>query len=88
MVHANVGSSGRAREILERIRTGQDGYVAPGNIAAIYYNLGDMERGYEWMKKAKDERDPTIPWSSMLPIFGAARKDPRFVEMLKELKLP
>lgn len=88
MVHANVGSSVRAREILERIQTGLDGYVAPANIAAIYYNLGDRERGYEWMKRAREERDPTIPWSSMWPIFDAARKDLRFVEMLKELKLP
>jgi hypothetical protein len=40
------------------------------------------------MKKAREERDPTIPWFNRWPILGAARKDPRFVKMLQELKLP
>ena len=88
LVHASVGSAGRAREILGMILSQKGGYVAPGIIAAIYYNLGDMEKGYEWMKGARDEKDPTIPWAALWPIFGAARKDPRFVEMLRELKLP
>ena len=87
MVHASVGSYARAREILEKILAAKEVYVAPAFISAIYYNLGDVERGHEWMKKARDERDPTIPWSSLWPIFGAARKDPRFVSMLHQLKL-
>jgi tetratricopeptide (TPR) repeat protein len=88
MVHASVGSYARAREILEKILAAKEVYVAPALISAIYYNLGDLERGHEWMKKARDERDPTIPWLNRWPILGAARKDSRFVNLLQELKLP
>lgn len=88
LVHASVGATGRAREILGRILAQKESYVAPSFIGVVYYALGDMDKGYEWMKKAKEEHDPIIPWASLWPIFGAARKDPRYVEMLRELKLP
>ena len=88
MVHANVGEPWRAREILDKLLAAKVGYVAPALVSGIYYNLGDLDRGFEWMEKARKEHDPTIPWETLWPIFGAARKDPRFVAMLKETGLP
>jgi len=88
MIHANVGDPWRAREILDKILGAKEGYVAPGLIGGIYYNLGDLDSGYEWVKKSREQHDPTIPWEALWPIFAPARKDPRFVAMLKELGLP
>jgi len=89
MVHATVGSASRTREILANVLSGKyEGYVAPAEIAGVYYCLGDSEKGYEWMKKALAERDPTLPWTCTWPIMSPAKKDPRFVEMLEQLGLP
>ena len=89
MVHATVGSRERANEILSAFLAGRyEGYAAPGLVAAVYYSLGDMDKGYEWTKKEIAERDPTLPWTNTWPIMDDAKKDPRFVETLRKLGLP
>ena len=89
MVHATVGSRERANEILSNFLAGRyEGYAAPGLVAGVYYSLGDRDKGYEWTKKEVAERDPTLPWTNTWPIMDDAKKDPRFVEILRELGLP
>jgi adenylate cyclase len=89
VIHANVGSTGKARELLENLIAGKyKGYAAPGLIGAVYYQLGDRAKGYEWTSKGRDERDPTIPWYNNWPVMKVMREDPRFAAMLRELKLP
>jgi TolB-like protein/Tfp pilus assembly protein PilF len=89
VVHARVGSTEKAKDILENLQAGRyKGYLSPYFTSAIYYSLGEQDKGYEWMKRAYDDRDPSIPFFNKWPILEAQRKDPRFVEMLHQLKLP
>jgi TolB-like protein/Tfp pilus assembly protein PilF len=88
-VHGSVGSTGKVREILANIQAGKyTGYVSPFTIGAIYYMLGDQDKGYEWVKKAYDERDPGLVWYNKWPILGVMREDERFVQLLHKMKLP
>ena len=88
IVHGWVGS-GKARELLENLLAGKyKGYASPGWISHIYYSLGDRDKGYEWAMRSHDERDPTIPWSNKWPILARSREDPRFAEMLRQMRLP
>ncbi len=89
IVHASTGSRATAEAILERILSGEyEGYSAPQLTGAIYYCLGDKDKGFEWMKRALEARDPGIPWFNKWPILSVQRQDPRFVQMLHDLRLP
>jgi len=89
LVYASVGRAGEARRLLENVLNGKyKGYAAPYEIGSVYYLLGDLDRGFEWMRKAYDERDSSIPYYNKWPILEANRKDPRFLDMLRRLKLP
>ena len=89
VVYASVGSTEKARQILERLLAGKyRGFATPAWIAAIYYCLGDQDKGYEWMVKAYESRDPSIPWYNKWPILDVERRDPRFVKMLHKMRLP
>jgi len=89
VVYASVGSREKARKILDDLLAGKyKGFATPAWIGAIYYCLGDPDNGYEWMVKAYESRDPSIPWYNKWPILDVERKDPRFVKMLRQMKLP
>jgi adenylate cyclase len=89
VVHASVGSVDKSREILGNILAGKySGYASPGWIGAVYYALGERDKGYEWMQRSHYERDPTLPWFNKWPILAVQREDPRFVELLRRMKLP
>ena len=89
LVHAYVGSTATAKEILEKLVGDKyDGYASPGLKGAIYYAVGERDEGYKWVRWAHAERDPSLPWFNKWPILERMREDPRFVEMLHEMKLP
>jgi adenylate cyclase len=88
MVLAYLGSGEEARRILEDLVAGKyKGYASPGTVGAIYYLLGDKEKGYDWMHRAYEEHDATLPMENRWPILDVTREDPRFVELLRRLKL-
>jgi adenylate cyclase len=88
MVLAYLGLEEQARRILEGMMVGKyNGYASPGNIGELHYMLGDKEKGYEWMQRAYDEHDATLPMQNRWPILGVVREDPRFVELLHHMKL-
>ena len=88
MVLAYLGSGEETLRILEGLVAGKyKGYASPGSIGAIYYLLGDKEKGYDWMHRACEEHDATLPMENRWPILDVTREDPRFVELLRRLKL-
>jgi TolB-like protein/Flp pilus assembly protein TadD len=89
LVYAATGYNQEAEGILENILNGKyRGYAAPYLVGSIYYRLGDLDKGYRWIRRAYEERDTSIPYFNSWPILEANRKDPKFVEMLRQLKLP
>ena len=89
VIYASVGETEKARAILDKLLAGKyKGFATPAWIAAIYYLLGDQDKGYEWIVRAYEGRDPSIPWYNKWPILEVERKDPRFVAMLRKMKLP
>lgn len=89
LVYAVAGRADECRRILSDILASKyPGFAAPGSIAAVYYALGDQAKGYDWVTKAVNERDPSLPWFNNWPIVAAMRKDPRYLEILRKLKLP
>ncbi len=57
-------------------------------VSAYYLRAGDSERAMEWLERAYEGRDPTMPYISIAPINDPLRKDPRFQNLLRRMKLP
>jgi TolB-like protein len=62
------------------------GYVDPYAIAVVYAGLGDVDRTFEWLEQAFEER---ATWLTLFvkcdPRFDALRSDPRFGDLLRRM---
>jgi tetratricopeptide (TPR) repeat protein len=56
------------------------------SIAQVYIGLGEKDRAFEWLDRAIDQRDldVTLQWDSP---YESLRADPRFVNLLRKMKL-
>lgn len=62
-------------------------FVIPFDIATWYAYAGDDDRVMEWLERGYAIRDPSLPFVG-LPDFDGVRKDPRFRDLLRRMKLP
>ncbi len=57
-------------------------------MARIHAALGEKKEAFEWLSKACDERDPLVVWLKVDPTLDSLRSDPRFTQMLEDMRLP
>ena len=62
-------------------------FVLPWQVASWYAFAGDRDRCLEWLERAYVDRDPNLPYM-WLPRFDFVRSDPRFRDLMKQMKLP
>lgn len=55
-------------------------------LGMMYSNLGDFDRAFERLEHAK--KHAFYPWIRVLTVNEEFRKDPRFLELIRELNLP
>jgi serine/threonine protein kinase/Flp pilus assembly protein TadD len=56
-------------------------------IAAVYTFHGDVDRAFEWLERAWQQRDPGLPFMKCEPLFGRLHSDPRWVNYLRKVRL-
>ncbi|HEU4384224.1 MAG TPA: protein kinase [Anaeromyxobacteraceae bacterium] len=64
------------------------GYGAQYQIAQVYAWRGDADRAFEWLERARRERDPGICYVKFDPILRKIRGDPRYPVLLRKMNLP
>ena len=82
-----AGKKDEARRILDDLlKRSRNESVAALSIAEVYIGLGDKDRAFEWLEKAIDQRDLnlTLKWDSL---YDPLRSDPRYLRMLRRMKL-
>jgi hypothetical protein len=62
-------------------------YVPPSSFASIYFGLGEIDRGFDWLEKAVDERDGLIVHIHVDPGYDPLRSHPRFQALLRKMNL-
>jgi eukaryotic-like serine/threonine-protein kinase len=62
--------------------------VAPIGVAGLYLKAGEVDASIEWLKKSFDAHDPNIPYLGVHPNYDLVRRDPRFQDLIRQLKLP
>ncbi len=85
---AVAGRTAEARKLLadwhERARKG---YVAPYDFAVVYTGLDDRNAAFEWLEKARTEKDSRLVTIKVHPRFKKLRGDPRFAQLLQRMGL-
>ncbi len=83
-------SFGRKREadstLAAYIKEYQDG--AAYQVADIYAFRGETDKAFEWLERAYIQRDGGLTDLKVDPLVKNIRKDPRYKEFLKKMKLP
>lgn len=86
--YARTGRVSEARKILRELqKLARIRYVAPSSFAKVYFGLGNNDRGFEFLEKAVEDRDPTIIHIAPDPFFDFIRPDPRFRKLLGKMNL-
>jgi serine/threonine-protein kinase len=87
--YALAGMEDEARNMLSQlIDQEKQEYVLPSIIAKIYIGLGDLDRAFEWLNKAEEERDCFILLMEVQPEYERIRSDPRYGSLLEKVGLP
>ncbi len=82
-----LGQRERARELLAELEAMARGMaVPPAAFAMAYLGLGD-DRVFEWFRRAIAARDPVVILLPSMPLYDSLRGDPRFLELLAEMRL-
>jgi len=59
----------------------------PFPMASLYLSLGDKDKAFAWLEKALQQRDTHMVSIKVDGSLDSLRNDPRFVELLKRMKL-
>jgi len=62
-------------------------YVSPANIGFHFASIGETDSAMVWLDKAYNERAYPIEFAAVTPYCEPLRDDPRFIDLLKRLKL-
>jgi TolB-like protein/tetratricopeptide (TPR) repeat protein len=85
---AQSGDVAEARAILAQLHAvAEQTYIPASCFAWIHLGLGELEKCFEWMNRAVDERDPMMTPIRSYPFFDPIRADPRFAALLRKMNL-
>ena len=86
--YAATGDRTRAKAMLEELnRMASQRYVSPVAEAYIYIGLGDRERALERLEQAYQTGSSMLFFLKVDHIYDPLRSDPRFIELLKKVRL-
>jgi tetratricopeptide (TPR) repeat protein len=86
--YAKSGRVDEAHAVLERLdELANSRYVAPLERAYVYAGLGDLDKSFEWLEKAYDERASNLLFARVLPIRKDIEHDPRFSDLMRRMGL-
>jgi len=85
---AKSGDRSGAQKILADLHAASTQvYILPTTFAWIHLGLGEIDEAYLWLERAIEERDPIIIPIKTLPFLDPLRTDPRFVGLLRTMRL-
>jgi len=86
--YGRAGRTSEARKLLRELHDlSRTRYVAPSSFAQVHFGLGSNDVGFEFLKKAAEDRDGTIIHIAVDPFYDFIRPDPRYSGLLRKMNL-
>ena len=86
--YAGAGKLEEAKGILEELKArSQKQFVSPFRMAVIYVAMGDLDKAFELVNKAYEERDENLIFAKPDPSLAPLHSDPRYAALLKKMGL-
>lgn len=88
--YALAGKRPEAEESLTKLQSIEQQFISAYSFVLIYLGLGDLDKTFECLEKAFEERSGFLPFLKVEPMFDAVRFDLRFQDLLhliKQLKI-
>jgi serine/threonine-protein kinase len=87
-VNGLAGRTAEAKKLLAAIRArDSQAYASPIWSALAHLGLGEIDRAFEWLDRALQERDGSLILVTASPEFDPLRGDPRFPALLDRMGL-
>jgi hypothetical protein len=84
-----VGQTGEARRLVQILEHSPPGiWLDPAVMGSADGALGDIDRAIAWYDKGMEERAPTMIYMKVGVQWDAARADPRFQALLRQMNFP
>ncbi len=85
---AMSGKSKEAQQILQELKgLSEKRYVSPFELASVHFALGQRDVGFEWLKKAFQDRCFELISINVDPRFDSIKSDPRFTPLHGQMGL-
>jgi len=85
---AMSGKHKEAQHILKEMQSlSEKRYVSPFELASVHFALGQSDVGFEWLKKAFQDRCFELISINVDPRFDSIKSDPRFAPLQGQMKL-
>lgn len=85
---AMSGKHKDAEQILKELQTlSEKRYVSPFELASVHFALGQADVGFEWLKKAFQDRCFELISINVDPRFDSIKSDPRFTPLHHQMGL-
>jgi len=90
MIHYRFGNKEVADRLFDSLKKrASHEYIQPIGFVLIYLARGELDKAFEWIQKAHEERDSFLPWFRVTPLDCMHfPSDPRIDELLDRLGLP
>lgn len=86
---ARAGRVEEARVEADRLaELAKQRYVPAYDIASVHAATGDVDRAFEWLDRAFEERSALLATIRTDPVMDPLRGDPRYLEVERRLNLP
>ena len=84
---AKLGRKDEAQVLLNNLlKRSAEHFVSDSHFAMIYNGLGEREKTLEWLEKGCQQRDPKMTFLKVEPKWNNLRSEPRFIELMKQIK--
>ncbi len=86
---AAMGRRTEAGQVLHTLlETARTRFVPPYNVALLFAGLNDADHAYQWLEKARLNRDVHMVFLTVEPKWDPFRNQPRFLSLLKDCAFP
>jgi tetratricopeptide (TPR) repeat protein len=85
---AKSGKRAEAKGLLAKLlKLSTERYVSPSNIALIYNGLGERDETLAWLERGFEQREPKMVFLKVEPKWNNLRSEPRFIDLMKRMRL-